>query len=285
MRIRNQRFVVFDMRVQAEFLEQSQTILGHRCVGSRAGVMRHLGHALEICLLREPAAASRWPSVRARVRRPTHFEGNRESAPARRGAPPKQVERRRVFMCFWTRSWCCFRISGNSQNPAALLRESLGNVAMTCSSGIEDRIVRQWLTVSKRFSSSLLVFLGRLIGAVGVQIHQHESLSSGSNIGARKHVGLHPVAVGAGVPGEIDEDQLVLLRAPWPALRDTDSSATPGRMPRRLRPKANVFACTGMNASMSAERDPNSPGSRLMEKIRNTARGQHSRDAQAGLPA
>ena len=56
----------------------------------------------------------------------------------------------------------------------------------------------------------LLILFGCLIGAIGIEIHEHEIAERGGDLGAREHIGLHPVAVGAGVTGEVHEDQLAL---------------------------------------------------------------------------
>ena len=47
----NQRFEILDVRVEVKFLEEPERIVGYRCVGGRAGVVRDLGHAFEIGFL------------------------------------------------------------------------------------------------------------------------------------------------------------------------------------------------------------------------------------------
>src|SRR6185437_772856 len=75
---------------------------------------------------------------------------------------------------------------------------------------VDDRVERQ----SDRSKSPLLHHLLLVIDvavAVGVETSEDEPVHRDLYLGASEHVGFHPAAVGAGVPGEVDEYTSVLL--------------------------------------------------------------------------
>jgi len=55
----------------------------------------------------------------------------------------------------------------------------------------------------------LLILLRFSVGAVGIKVQQYKILQQSRNLGPREHIGLHPMAVGAGIACEIDEHQLI----------------------------------------------------------------------------
>ena len=72
--------------------------------------------------------------------------------------------------------------------------------------GIQNRVKRNGHRLEPG-QLHLLVGLGLRIGAIGIQLHQHEILHGERDFRPREHVGLHPVTVGAGIAREIHQHQ------------------------------------------------------------------------------
>ena len=68
------------------------------------------------------------------------------------------------------------------------------------------------------------------VGAVGVELDQDEVRMRLGDLRPGEHVGLHPMAVGAGVAGEVDEHELVLRLWRWRAPREIVLSSTRDRL-------------------------------------------------------
>ena len=94
---------------------------------------------------------------------------------------------------------------------------------------------------------------------------------------AGKHIGLHPMAIRAGIAGEVDEDQLVLgFRLGERASRSFLSQVCPVR----ATPAAGLFRAAEHRHRDRRDGAPNMPGIKLMAKIRNAAPVSSSRNAE-----
>src|SRR5580704_11464015 len=94
-------------------------------------------------------------------------------------------------------------------------RRELGGVAGQAREGrdgalvrIDDRIVGNGHG-AEALLFKLLVLLGVGVGAIGIEVDQNEILQQPVDLRAREHIGLHPMAVGAGIAGKVDKNQLV----------------------------------------------------------------------------
>src|SRR5689334_9807541 len=74
--------------------------------------------------------------------------------------------------------------------------------------GIEDRVIGNG-DGGEFFVLQFLVLFRLFIRAVGVEFHQHQFAGGVGDLGARKHIGLHPMAISAGVAGEGYQHQFV----------------------------------------------------------------------------
>ena len=78
--------------------------------------------------------------------------------------------------------------------------------------GSRERLTSVFLDPARNLADRgfhVLELLGDGVAAVGVEFDEDHILHHGGDFGAGEEVGLHPLAVGAGVAGEIDQDALV----------------------------------------------------------------------------